>query len=89
MIASLRPVAAKPEAAPTAAAVTGSEAGKSGIPAKYATIPAAIPNIPQMIGIHLLFSGVALTMRPTRYESTVIASTVAIPKSIYIIRLLV
>ena len=55
------PVAARPDTMPIAIAVSGSFAPYSGI-IRIAAIPSTAPEMPQMIGSHLLSSAVAFTV---------------------------
>lgn len=79
----LRPVAAQPDAMPTAAAFNQSCAGKSLTPTVHATTPSTSPAAPQMVGIHLSATPGALTAMPIRYATAVIAATDAMPSSMH------
>jgi hypothetical protein len=74
----LIPVADKPETIPTATAVSISEAGKDGI-IFIAIGPITPPKIPQIGGIHFLFSLVAFIISATRKQIAVIEATPVSP----------
>ena len=59
------PVAARPLTMPTATAVTGSPAGKSGTTSMH-TGPSTAPSAPQTVGSHLFASGVCFTPSAAR-----------------------